>query len=689
MPRLPDVNDLGARPVPQSRRNVVSVRNAGAMGEGLSQIGRTVAGVGEQVMEREDRLTYAAAKSKLLEADINARRELDKDNDFETYESRYQERMKRAREEAAKTIRSKSDRAAFELDANDSIMRGGASISQAARQKRTQHRVAIGQESLATLSRAGLDAPDEATRTATIKTADDIVRGLVETGDLNEVEAGNLSRQWKENYVLAQIQSRLQLNDFPGAKKLFEQQRGMLSAESILKTDKIIREQDAVWTAMGVATEAIAGAVPRMFPTDFGRMVEITMQTESGGRRFGNDGKVLTSPKGARGEMQVMPGTERDPGFGVRPMANDSHDERARVGRDYLAAMLKRYADPAMAWAAYNAGPGAVDAAVKKSGADWLSAMPGETQDYVARNMRQLATGGGRPATPTLLEVQARVRSDPRLQGNPIAMKAALAQVEAQFKDAIDTRKMVEDEAVSTAMQWIDANGGRVSEMPMQLRSAVPSEKLDEVLSYAERIAKGDDITDPAVFLKLTSDSKYLAGLSDQAFYRLRARLSDSDFQSFAKERAELRDGGGAKSPETIDRGAFNAVMANRLQSLGIAPSQASSAKKAETTQRAALITAHVRKGLLAEQEKAGRKFTEAEIERYVDEQFARSVNVQTTGFFGGKGIENRQLLSMTAKDVPQDVRRRIEEGLKARGVEATDGLILGAYWEYRRRRGG
>lgn len=675
MPRLPDVNDLGARPVPQSRRNVVSVRNAGAVGEGLSQIGRAVAGVGEQVMEREDRLTYAAAKSKLLEADINARRELDKDNDFETYESRYQERMKRAREEAAKTIRSKSDRVAFELDANDSIMRGGASISQAASQKRTQHRVAVGQESLATLSRAGLDAPDEATRMATIKTADDVVRGLVETGDLNEVEAGNLSRQWKENYVLAQIQSRLQLNDFPGAKKLFEQQRGMLSAESILKTDKIIREQDAVWTAMGVATEAIAGAVPRMFPTDFGRMVEITMQTESGGRRFGDDGKVLTSRKGARGEMQVMPGTERAPGFGVRPMANDSHDERARVGRDYLAAMLKRYADPAMAWAAYNAGPGAVDAAVKKSGAGWLSAMPGETQDYVARNLRQLATGGGRPATPTLMEVQARVRADPRLQGNPLAMKAALAQVEAQFKDAIDTRKMVEDEAVSTAMQWIDANGGRVSEMPMQLRSAVPSEKLDEVLSYAERIAKGDDITDPAVYLKLTSDTKYLTSLSDQAFYRLRARLSDEDFQSFAQERAKLRDGGGEKSPGTIDRGAFNAVMANRLQSLGIAPSQASSTKKAQTTQRAAAITSHIRKGLLAEQEKAGRKFTEAEIEKYIDGQFARSAGDSATIF------------TMKADDIPNDAKRRIIDAYKGRGISNPgDELIVRAYWQYQRR---
>lgn len=134
------------------------------------------------------------------------------------------------------------------------------------------------------------------------------------------------------------------------------------------------------------------GAAP-----DFGRMVDITIQTESGGRRYGPDGKtLLTSPKGAQGEMQVMPGTNLDPGFGVRPAKDSSPDERARVGRDYLQAMMGRYDnDPAKAWAAYNWGPGALDAAIKKHGDKWLANAPKETQDYVRKNMAALGADGG------------------------------------------------------------------------------------------------------------------------------------------------------------------------------------------------------------------------------------------------------------------------------------------------------
>lgn len=90
--------------------------------------------------------------------------------------------------------------------------------------------------------------------------------------------------------------------------------------------------------------------------------------------------------------MQVMPGTERDPGFGVTPARDGSMGELARVGRDYLAAMMRRYRNPAMAWAAYNAGPGRVDQAIR-SGGNWLSRLPAETRAYVARNMRQLQRG--------------------------------------------------------------------------------------------------------------------------------------------------------------------------------------------------------------------------------------------------------------------------------------------------------
>lgn len=119
-------------------------------------------------------------------------------------------------------------------------------------------------------------------------------------------------------------------------------------------------------------------------------MTSITMQSESGGRRYGKDGSLLRSPVGAMGEMQVMPETARDPGYGIRPWRGGP-DDLARVGRDYLTAMNKEYkGDPAKIWAAYNAGPGRTNAAIRKHGAQWLDYMPLETKNYVRKNMRAL-----------------------------------------------------------------------------------------------------------------------------------------------------------------------------------------------------------------------------------------------------------------------------------------------------------
>lgn len=125
----------------------------------------------------------------------------------------------------------------------------------------------------------------------------------------------------------------------------------------------------------------------------FDKMVQITLHAESRGRRYDKNGNVLTSPAGAKGEMQVMDGTNTDPGFGVRPAQNNSLEERARVGRDYIAAMLRRYGnDPAKAWAAYNAGPGRVDNAIKQHGEAWLDNMPAETRKYVMGNLSRLGS---------------------------------------------------------------------------------------------------------------------------------------------------------------------------------------------------------------------------------------------------------------------------------------------------------
>lgn len=94
------------------------------------------------------------------------------------------------------------------------------------------------------------------------------------------------------------------------------------------------------------------------------------------------------SPKGARGLMQVMPATARDPGFGLRP-SNGTQADDVRLGREYRRKMQKRYGgDPAKMWGAYNAGPGRIDALIQRHGGDWLRHAPRETQNYVAQNLR-------------------------------------------------------------------------------------------------------------------------------------------------------------------------------------------------------------------------------------------------------------------------------------------------------------
>ena len=122
--------------------------------------------------------------------------------------------------------------------------------------------------------------------------------------------------------------------------------------------------------------------------TPAGDLINKIMMKESGGRRFDKDGNLLTSPKGAQGEMQVMPGTARDPGYGIRPARAGDADDLARVGREYFNVMLDKYKDPKLAAIAYNWGPGNTDKWLM-AGAD-PSKLPRETQKYSA----DMAAGG-------------------------------------------------------------------------------------------------------------------------------------------------------------------------------------------------------------------------------------------------------------------------------------------------------
>lgn len=116
-------------------------------------------------------------------------------------------------------------------------------------------------------------------------------------------------------------------------------------------------------------------------------LIDAVMQTESNG----NPNAV--SPKGAQGLMQVMPGTNTSPGFGVSPARDGSEAERTRVGQEYLGKMKERYGgNDTLAAIAYNWGPGNTDMWLK-SGGDF-SKLPAETKNYVSAVMTRSAVNG-------------------------------------------------------------------------------------------------------------------------------------------------------------------------------------------------------------------------------------------------------------------------------------------------------
>jgi hypothetical protein len=171
------------------------------------------------------------------------------------------------------------------------------------------------------------------------------------------------------------------------------------------------------------------------------------MAKESGGRRYDKEGNLLTSSKGALGEMQVMPYTSKDPGFGIKPARSNDPNELRRVGDEYAAAMYNRYKDPKLAMIAYNMGPGATD--------KWLAAgadprkLPKETQGYI----RGVSLAGGGPVKHFVLgdlvmdDYGSSRGSDPRTQATFDEYNRTAAELEEENKKEIFTTvlQMVHD----------------------------------------------------------------------------------------------------------------------------------------------------------------------------------------------------------------------------------------------------
>ncbi|WP_209440287.1 transglycosylase SLT domain-containing protein [Achromobacter insuavis] len=504
------------------------------------------------------------------------------------------------------------------------------------------------------------------------------------------------TRKATSNAHVTALSSALQKNDVAYADAYMRKYAPQMDADDMLRVNGLLTKQMDARLGTAEATATVNRAMARLMPTPGDRLVNLVTaggaqlppdlvaavaKAESGDRDLNADGSVVTSPAGAKGRMQVLDGTNRDPGFGVAPARDDSLEERARVGRDYLQAMLRNYGgNLTQALAAYNAGPGNVDkalAAADKAGdrANWMNYLPKptETIPYVNGILAKYESGQGAPAKPSLLELQRNVRDS--MQGqSPERLRIALEETARQYEVANKAIKQREDEAVAGAMREIVANGGRYADLPLAVRANIPAKDIPEVMGFAGKIAKGEDRTNEAVYQKLAGDPAYLRSLSDNEFYRLRGELSESDFKTFANQRGAAA-GRGVDKVDELNTSAINSTLNNRMATLKIDPTPKDGSSDA---MRVGAIRKFVNDAVLSQQKVTGKQMSDRETEEFIDGLFAKSVQFRSFWF----GTTNERLLTLKPGDIPSEVKKSLKADFKKNGIDdPTEADLLGAYW--------
>ena len=501
------------------------------------------------------------------------------------------------------------------------------------------------------------------------------------------------SAEWQEaaarkmasdGHKLAML-SALENNNPAYADTYLKKYAGQMEADDIMTVRGHITKQMDAQVAIGAADQAVKQFAPRMAPTDFDRLVNITMATESSGQRYGKDGNLLESPKGAKGEMQVLDGTNADPGYGVKPARDNSPEERARVGRDYLQAMLKRYqGDPALAWAAYNAGPGRVDAAMKNAGKpvmvdantdpnaprqmSWLSLMPKETQNYVAKNMAALGSGAGTPPRPTLADIDARLQANPDLASNPQRLKLAREEAARQFKIQEDAIKQRDEGALAEAQRQLVANGGNYAGLPASVRNAIPPGKVDEVMGFAGKIAKGAPLeTDWSLYYQIKTNPDALQAANLMAF---RGKLGDSEFKALVSQQEDLRSGKDLTQVRTT-----RDVLSQYMREAGIDPTPKDTDKTG--AEKVGRIWAAFESRVREREQAKGGKLTPEEVQKTAAQLFTK------VGVSGMLWDSEKPAVMLEAGDkikVPDGERSKITAALSRAGRPVTEENIVALY---------
>lgn len=688
------------------------------LGQGLQNTGSDFAAIAADMQARANTLRVDEAVNNAREAAL--RLAYDKDNGYTMLKGKnalqnpddtprditeeYGNQLRTHISTIASTLGNDAQRQAFALHANDLLTTFQGGVIRHVSSEYQTHALSVADGVQATATREialkynqpeVIDAAIQRIEAETYRQA----QLLGKSGEWQDAQARKLISNGLKLGMLAAIGQ----NDPATADAMLNKYKGRMDADDIWSVRAHITKEMDARIGTGAANDVMQKMQPRIQPSEVERAFNAgVIPTEGGVDRNGNP---LTSPKGAVGIAQVMPDTAKYVVTKIWGKPWDAETEaryrtdmafNKAIGLAYFQEQVQTYGgDLSKAYAAYNAGPGRVDKAVKAASLarndpnfrgplydgkgdplDWRSYLPAETSAYVVKASKGYDSGQGNPTRPTFQEIDDLLRQDPRLVNNPTRYKLAREEATRQFEEQTKAIKQREEDAVANAIRWGMQNGYRFSAMPASMVAAVPADKLDHVRNTMAEMSKGDKVDNPLAYQKVKSNPQMLAGMSESEWFNYSvANFSQETKKRLDDERAKLMGNAPTGSPGDLNMSAIKQELDQRLRMLGIDPTPKDDG--GSDAARVGGIRRFVDSYFVGAQKEAGKKFTDADVAQHLDALFAKSATLRGW-IFNSSG----SMMSMKVGDLDSDTKRGIKEAFKRRGVDdPTDAQIMNAYW--------
>jgi hypothetical protein len=289
---------------------------------------------------------------------------------------------------------------------------------------------------------------------------------------------------------------------------------------------------------------------------------------ESAYKQFDKQGRPLTSPAGAIGIAQVMPGTAPEAaklaGLEFDPVRyRTDADYNAALGRAYYNKQFETFGSKDKAAAAYNAGPYAVQKALaraEREGGDYLSYLPAETRAYVPKVMGLGAARGEEESSPRITpSAVARAKEGLRLdrmagsftpeQRSMMALdessKEGLGAAKTKDKDFLDT--LTSEEFLLPALTGLGTAAATAMSAPTTSLGAALAGGAGAGIAAGAKSTM-DVQKQRAEIGKIGAEEEEQRALANlatsQAFKELQTAFKDSFFEVQGVPMVHLADGG-------------------------------------------------------------------------------------------------------------------------------------------------